>query len=210
MKVRIFSKFVVQIIIIMKYLFLLGTMALFFHSCGGPKPEVSTDWHQISAKEIKDNSTALFADDWALITAGTPEHFNMMTASWGCTGHLWNKPVAFCFIRPQRYTFEFIEREHSYTLSFFDEAYRGKLQYLGTVSGRDEDKVKGSGLTPKILPSGNISFEEARLIIECKKIYTDFFSEENFVDTAIITNVYPNKDFHRMYIGEIINVWEKK
>ena len=194
----------------MKHLFLLVAMATFFHSCGGPKPEPSIGWRQISAKEIQDNSIALFADDWALITAGTAEHFNMMTASWGCTGNLWNKPVAFCFVRPQRYTFEFTEREHSYTLSFFNEVYRDKLQYLGTVSGRDEDKVKGSGLTPKILPSGNISFKEARLIIECKKIYIDFFEEKNFVDTEIITNVYPNKDFHRIYIGEITGVWEKK
>jgi len=185
-------------------------MAAFLYSCGEHKSASSTDWHQISAKEIKDNSTALFADDWALITAGTPEHFNMMTASWGCTGNLWNKPVAICFVRPQRYTFEFTEREHSYTLSFFDESYRDKLQYLGTVSGRDKDKVQGSGLTPKILPSGNISFEETRLIIECKKIYADFFDEKNFVDTEIIANVYPNKDFHRVYIGEITTVWEKK
>jgi len=185
-------------------------MAVLFYSCGEQTPEAPKTWQQISAKEINDNSVALFADDWALITAGTSEHFNMMTASWGCVGHLWNKPVALCFVRPQRYTFEFTEREPNYTLTFFDEAYRDKLQYLGTVSGRDEDKVKGSGLTPKILPSGNISFEEARLIIECKKIYTDFFDETNFVDTTIINNVYPTKDFHKVYIGEITDVWEKK
>jgi flavin reductase (DIM6/NTAB) family NADH-FMN oxidoreductase RutF len=196
----------------MKHLLLLTTMAILFSSCCNQKtePETSKSWQQISAKEISDNSVALFADDWAIITAGTPEHFNMMTASWGCLGNLWNKPVALCFVRPQRYTFEFTEREPIYTLTFFDGSYRDVLQYLGTVSGRDEDKVKGSGLTPKILPSGNISFEEARLIIECKKIYTDFFDEMNFIDTDIVPNVYPNKDFHRIYIGEIINVWEKK
>jgi len=194
----------------MKQFILLITMAMILNSCVEQKTEKTETWHQISVKEIKDNSVTLFADDWAIITAGTPDHFNMMTASWGCIGNLWNKPVAFCFIRPQRYTFEFTEREPIYTLTFFNETYRDKLQYLGTVSGRDEEKVKGSGLTPKILPSGNISFEEARLIIECKKIYNDFFDESNFIDTSIITNVYPTKDFHRIYIGEITEVWEKK
>jgi flavin reductase (DIM6/NTAB) family NADH-FMN oxidoreductase RutF len=198
----------------MKHFILLATMAIILSSCGEhkleSKPESSTEWHQITAKEIAENSVALFADDWAIITAGTPEHFNMMTASWGCLGNLWAKPVALCFVRPQRYTFEFTEREGSYTLTFFDESYRDKLQYLGTVSGRDEDKVKGSGLTPKILPSGNISFEEARLIIECKKIYADFFNEANFIDTTIIPDIYSTKDFHRIYIGEITDVWEKK
>lgn len=198
----------------MKHFLILTTMAILFSSCSEhklePSSEVQKNWHQIMANNINDNSTALFADDWAIITAGTPEKFNMMTASWGCLGNLWNKPVALCFVRPQRYTFEFTEREDNYTLTFFDENYRDKLQYLGTVSGRDEDKVKGSGFTPKILPSGNISFEEARLIIECKKIYVDFFHEINFMDTTIIPNFYSTKDFHRIYIGEITNVWEKK
>ena len=198
----------------MKHLILLATMAVLFYSCGEQKSETQSEtpkvWQQIDVKEITDNSVALFADDWAIITAGTPDNFNMMTASWGCMGNLWNKPVALCFVRPQRYTFEFTEREDCYTLTFFEESYREQLQYLGTVSGRDEDKVKGSNLTPKVLPSGNISFEEARLIIECKKIYADFFDESSFIDTDIITNVYPTKDFHRIYIGEIIGVWEKK
>ena len=196
----------------MKHFLLLTTMALLFSSCCTNKqePESAKSWQQISAKEITDNSVALFADDWAIISAGTSEHFNMMTASWGCLGNLWNKPVAICFVRPQRYTFEFTEREDTYTLTFFDESYRDVLQYLGTVSGRDEDKVKGSGLTPKVLPSGNVSYEEARLIIECKKIYTDFFNEMNFIDTDIVADVYPDKDFHRVYVGEITNVWEKK
>ena len=195
----------------MKHFILLVTaMAILSVSCMEPKPESPKGWQQIGVKEIKDNSVVLFADDWAIITAGTSEHFNMMTASWGSMGNLWNKPVAVCFVRPQRYTFEFTEREPSYTLTFFDESYREQLQYLGTVSGRNEDKVKGSGLTPKVLPSGNISFEEARLIIECKKIYADFFAEESFIDTTIVPAVYPNKDFHRVYIGEITDVWEKK
>ncbi|MDR0729261.1 MAG: flavin reductase family protein [Prevotellaceae bacterium] len=160
---------------------------------------------QIDSKEIPDNVVHLMADDWMLITAGTSEHFNTMTASWGAIGHLWNRPVAFCFIRPQRYTFEFAEAQDYFTLSFFDETYRSALALCGRVSGRDVDKVKEAGLTPRILESGNVAFEEARLIIECRKIYTDFFSPEQFIDNA--ADIYPAGDFHKMYIGEIVNVW---
>jgi flavin reductase (DIM6/NTAB) family NADH-FMN oxidoreductase RutF len=194
----------------MKHLILLTITAVMFFSCSEQKSESPKSWQQISVKEINENSITLFADDWALITAGTPENFNMMTASWGCLGNLWQKPVALCFVRPQRYTFEFTEREPTYTLAFFDEIYRNKLQYLGTVSGRNVDKMNDSGLTPKTLPSGNISFEEARLIIECKKIYADFFNDTNFIDTTLMTNIYPDGDFHRIYIGEITAVWKKK
>jgi flavin reductase (DIM6/NTAB) family NADH-FMN oxidoreductase RutF len=185
-------------------------------SCQNGKPEqtdtkiTQLEWQQISPKEIKDNTVKLFADDWAVITSGTADKFNMMTASWGCIGNLWQRPVAWCFVRPQRYTFEFINNSPTYTLCFFDESYRDKLQYLGSVSGRDEDKLVGSGFTTKILPSGNIAYEEARLIIECKTLYADNFNENCFIDTTIVSGIYQTKDFHRVFIGEITGVWEKK
>lgn len=183
------------------------------YSCNNesaPKTDAQKEWQQIEPKAIQDNAVKLFADDWTIITAGTPDKFNMMTASWGTIGHLWQKPIAMCFVRPQRYTFGFTEENDTFTLTFFDEEYRDNLQYAGSVSGRDEDKVKGFGLTTKVLPSGNISYEEARLIIECKKIYTDFFKEDSFLDTVMMNNIYSDKDFHRIYIGEITSVWEKK
>ena len=171
--------------------------------------DASPQWKQVDPKDIKENSVSLFADKWAIVTAGTPDNFNMMTISWGTLGHLWNKPVAFCFIRPQRYTYEFTERETTFTISFFDESYRDVLSYIGSHSGRNEDKVKASGLTPKVLSSGNITFEEARMVIECKKTYADFFREENFIDADVIGESYPQFDFHKMYVGEITNVWKK-
>ncbi|MDR0364642.1 MAG: flavin reductase [Bacteroidales bacterium] len=195
----------------------ISVIAVFVLFCGCKNENVkkmdenqTKEWKQINPEEISDNSIALFHDVWAIITAGEADDFNMMTASWGMLGTLWERPTAFCFVRPQRHTFNFTEKEDTFTLSFFDEKYRDQLQYLGTVSGRDEDKLKGSGFTKKILPSGNISYEEARLIIECKKIYVDFFKEENFLDASIPAKIYAEKDFHRIYIGVITNVWEKK
>ena len=105
---------------------------------------------KIEPKEIQDNAVQLIGDDWMLVTAGSPEHFNMMTASWGGLGFMWKKPVAFVVIRPQRHTFRFIEAGDELTLSFFSHEYHKALTVCGTTSGRDTDKVAASGLTPYV------------------------------------------------------------
>ena len=94
-----------------------------------------------------------------------------------------------------------------FTLSFFKEEYREALQICGTLSGRDVNKVEKAGITPYFTPDGNVAFEEAYIIMECKKIYADFLNPKAFIDTSIISNVYPGDDFHKVYIGEIVNTW---
>ena len=103
---------------------------------------------EIKATEIKENAIKLIGKDWALITAGDESGYNTMTASWGGLGQLWNKDVCFIFIRPQRYTYEFIEKNELFTMSFYPEEYRKALSFCGTKSGRDYDKAKETGLTP--------------------------------------------------------------
>ncbi|HOE04440.1 MAG TPA: flavin reductase [Bacteroidales bacterium] len=162
-------------------------------------------------ESLNDNAIRMIGKDWMLIGAGTKEQgFNMMTASWGGMGWLWEKPVSFIFVRPQRYTYQFTERENYYTVCFFSEEHREALKICGSKSGRDCDKVKESGLTPIFTPSGCVAFEEAVIILECKKLYAGNIEESNFVDTEVVKSKYPNKDFHKMYIGEIVNVWRKK
>ncbi len=136
-----------------------------------------------------------------LITAGMPDRFNTMTASWGGLGVLWERKVAFCFIRPTRYTYEFVERSERYTLSFFREQNRKALTFCGTHSGRDRDKVREAGLTP-VRDGGFIYFNEARLVLECRKIYFQDIGPERFLDREI-NEMYSEKDYHRMYVGEI-------
>jgi len=165
---------------------------------------------RIEPKEIDRNMIRLIGEDWMLVTAGNREKFNMMTASWGTMGYLWNKPVVMVFVRPQRYTFEFTEKQDEFTLSFFDEKYRQSLKVCGSVSGRNVDKVKASGLTPCFTEAGNPAFEEAGLVLECRKIYGDFLKEEAFADQKIVNSQYGQKDFHKMYVAEIVNVWVKK
>lgn len=165
---------------------------------------------KIEPKEIDRNVIRLIGEDWMLVAAGNREKFNMMTASWGSMGYLWNKPVVMVFVRPQRYTFEFTEKQDGFTLSFFDEKYRKALNVCGTVSGRDIDKVKESGLTPCFTEAGNPAFEEAVLVLECRKLYGDFLNEEAFSDRKIVDSQYGQKDYHKMYVAEIVNAWVKE
>lgn len=172
--------------------------------------EAPKTFQSITPKEITDNMVKLIGDQWMLVTAGDSARFNTMTASWGGIGYLWNKPVVFIFIRPQRYTFGFIEEQEHFTLSFFTEQYREALKLCGTTSGRDGNKVEKAGLTPRITSAGNVAFEEARLILECRKLYADFMNPAAFIDPTIVEGTYPGKDFHKVYVAEIVNVWEKK
>ena len=157
---------------------------------------------QIQPEGIQDNVFKLIGKDWMLITGGTPEGFNTMTASWGGMGVLWDKKVCFSVVRPTRYTYEFLERNPVYTLSFFPKRYRNALTLCGTKSGRDVDKVLESGLTP-LFDGDAVFFKEARLVLECRKIYFQDITPSNFGDAGI-ERFYPEKDYHRMYVGEIV------
>lgn len=159
---------------------------------------------KISPGEINQNPFELIDDDWFLLSAGDINSFNTMTASWGAMGVLWNKPVVFCFVRPQRYTYKFMESNTLFTMSFFDDRYRDALSLCGKVSGRQTDKMKATGLKPFESPEGSIFYEQAKLMIECRKLYFSDITPENFLVDGIEAN-YPKKDFHRMYIGEIIS-----
>ncbi len=159
-------------------------------------------FREIKPEHLPDNPFKLIGSDWMLITAGTVQKFNTMTASWGGLGILWERKVAYIFIRPTRYTYEFMEQTSQFTLSFFEEAQRTALQYCGTHSGRDGDKVKAAGLTA-VHDGGCIYFGEARLVLSCRKLYQQDIAPANFLDPAI-DGMYPRKDYHRMYVGEIV------
>ena len=166
-------------------------------------------YKEIQAKQIKDNVFKLIDKDWMLITAGNIRSYNMMTASWGGFGILWGMEVCFCFIRPTRYTYNFMEKVNYFTACFFDEEYRDVLNFCGTKSGKNINKMSYEKLTPQAGSMGNVYFTEARMIIECRKIYFQDINPGHFQDPEIEKN-YPLKDYHRLYIGEIIKVFEKK
>ncbi len=163
---------------------------------------------QITASEINSNIFDLIGKEWMLITAGDKEGFNTMTASWGFGGILWNKPYAACFVRPQRYTREFMDKGEYYTLSFYGEG-NPIHKICGSQSGREVDKVKECSLTPVYDQSGAVYFEEARLVIVCRKTYVTTLKEDGFIDKTLIPKNYQLGDFHKVYFGEIVKVLQK-
>ena len=160
---------------------------------------------------VERNVFSLIGKDWLLITGGTETCFNSMTASWGGMGVLWNKNVAFLFLRRTRYTLEFLEKQTEFSLSVFPEQYRpALLQIYGKKSGRDCDKTAESGFTPMVLPSGAVAYSEASLVMSCRKIYAGALIKENILDDPARTSLYaPEEEAHRMFIAEITGVWKR-
>lgn len=158
-------------------------------------------------KSLCENPFTLLSNDWMLITAKNGDKYNTMTASWGGFGVLWNKNVASIYIRPQRYTYEFVENSDYFTISVLPAEYKSALSFCGSKSGRDYDKAKECGITP-IIADESIAFGEARLVLVCKKLYYTDIDPNNFYDTTIDSVDYKNHDYHRMYIAEIISAYK--
>ena len=167
---------------------------------------------KIDIEELKINPYTKIAKEWMLITAGNSEKYNTMTASWGHLGSIWGhgggKPTAVVFIRPTRYTKKFVDENEYFSLCFFDEEYKKDLGYLGTVSGKDEDKVSKTKLTPAYNDK-TVYFNEANLVFVCRKLYAQELKEECFIDKAVMNDSYPLRDFHTMYVGEIVETYIK-
>ncbi|HCR42939.1 MAG TPA: flavin reductase [Ruminococcaceae bacterium] len=157
---------------------------------------------EISVEELKFNAFTVINKGWMLVTAGNSEKCNTMTASWGALGELWNSYVSMIFIRPQRYTLGFIEKENYYSLCFFDESKRSALNYCGSHSGRDGDKFKAAGLTPAYDEAAPY-FKEARLVLICRKLYGQQLEPSCLADKTIDAKCYASKDYHKEFIGSI-------
>lgn len=161
---------------------------------------------KVNIREIP-SPIQLINDEWMLVTSGKEGDYNTMTASWGTLGELWNKEVAFVFIRPQRYTYSFMEKNDFFTLSFFGGGFKKELGLCGSKSGRDIDKVAATGLTP-VADEEKVYFAEASLVLVCKKIAFQDLNPDGFLDPSIEDNY--QGDYHRMYVGEIVEVLQKE
>lgn len=160
---------------------------------------------EVKIEELQFNPFTKIGKEWLLITAGTEEKCNTMTASWGAMGIMWGKNALTVYIRPQRYTKEFVDREDVFTVSVLGEQYRNALTYCGRVTGKGIDKIKEAGLTPYAV-DGTEAIAEADLIFVCKKMYHDEIKADGFYDDQMDTTHYAAKDYHTMYIAEITKV----
>ena len=164
---------------------------------------------EINIKEIKENAVDLLDRQWGLVTAGNETALNTMTVSWGALGELWGKDMVTVYIRPQRYTVKFLEENDYFTLSFYPAELKSIHAVCGSKSGRDTDKVKECGLTPVFSEKAPF-FEEAKLVIICKKTAKGEFTPEQFTDKSIIDANYPENDFHYIYYGAVEKVLIKE
>jgi hypothetical protein len=167
-------------------------------------------FQKIAPQDFSAKPIAMIAKDWILLNAAKPDgSTNCMTVSWGGIGEIWGKPVAFLFIRPQRYTHEFTEAGNVFTLSWFAESMREKLAFCGAKSGRNVDKVKECGLTPLDDGDGAQYFAEATRVMKLKKLYSDAICPEGTADAELFEFHYPAKDYHTVYICEITEILER-
>ncbi len=161
---------------------------------------------KIKPTQLNENIFKLIGDDWMLITAGNKEKANTMTASFGGFGILFSKNVAAIFVRPERYTYEFLEQNDTFSLSFFTEDYRKQLTYCGRNSGKDEDKFKKCGFTLSYNNDTTPYIDQGRITIICKKIYRQDIEKDCFTDLAPFDKTYSEGGMHRVYIGEILEI----
>lgn len=160
---------------------------------------------EINFRDVKENVVSLIADQWALVTAGDENGYNTMTVSWGAVGELWGKDMATVYIRPQRYTEEFLDSNKYFTVSFYQDAKKTIHSVCGSKSGRDVDKAKECGLTP-CFDENAPYFDEAKIVLVCKKSAKSQFNPKDFIDGTVEEKWYPEKDFHYIYYGEIEKV----
>ena len=163
---------------------------------------------EIQFDELKLDVFKIWKDSF-LLTSGNSSHFNSMTIGWGSLGIMWHVPIVMVGVRPTRYTYEFMEKYDSFTICGFAPEYKTALNIMGSKSGRDIDKVKETGLTP--CESSSIEtpgFAEASIIIECRKIYSDDLNKEKC--SQLILDFYKDREYHRLYIGQILKVFGDK
>lgn len=172
---------------------------------------------EISFKDLRINPFSCFGEDWMALTSGNQtDGYNAMTVAWGHLGSIWERgnhrnclPTATCFVRPSRYTKTFMDKESYFSLSHFDASRKKALAYLGSHSGRDEDKTKAAGFTP-VFEAGTTYLNGADMVLICRKLYHAPLLESGFEDCELVEFNYPQRDFHEMYIGEIVKVLVKE
>lgn len=168
-----------------------------------------SNFKEVNIREIKKSAPEMISDEWMLVTAGDEKGWNTMTASWGGLGEIWGRDAAYVFIRPQRYTLGFVEKAGLFTLSFFGGKYKKELGICGSKSGRDTDKVALTGFTP-LFTDGTAAIEQADAIMVCRTMAVQEIDPKGFLDESVDEKWYPEKDYHKVFIAEIVKTYVKE
>jgi flavin reductase (DIM6/NTAB) family NADH-FMN oxidoreductase RutF len=172
------------------------------------KGERMSHFIEINPAEFCFNPFVSLGKEWMLITAEKEGKVNTMTAAWGGFGVVWGRNAATVYIRPQRYTNEFVSAAERFSLGFFGPGCRDELNLLGTASGRDGDKIAKAGFT--VAHEGGVPYiEQSQTVIFCKKLYAQALDLSRFVEPGFGQKMYPENDPHIVYVGEIERIWKK-
>ena len=163
---------------------------------------------KMELSDLQCNPFDMIGKSWYLLTSGTPEDYNTMTASWGAKGEIWGAPSFHCVVRTNRYTLQYLDRNELFSACFFDPGYKPALQFCGTHSGRDCDKAKQTGLRPVLL-DGTTAFAQARRVLICRKRYTAMMQPEGFIEPETYERWYGTDPMHREFVGEVLAYYEK-
>ena len=146
-------------------------------------------------------------NEWALVAFGEENHFNAITVSWGSLGFIWKRPIVTVMVRPQRYTWDFSEKYRNFSVSFYRPEYHNALSVMGSLSGRDTDKIAQAGLTP-VFVGGVPTFKEAYLTVTARTVYRGQLEESGFRESSFCEEYYPQKDYHTLYHGELLHTYD--
>lgn len=164
-------------------------------------------FQETDIRQIEQSAVKLINDDWALVTAGNADAWNTMTVSWGGLGELWGRDVFYLFVRPQRYTHEFLLKHGCFTVSMFDGGFKKEMSFCGSKSGRDVDKAAATGLKP-VFDGDFVYLEQAQTVLLCNIIATQKLDPAGFLDESIEGN-YASGDYHTVFVGEIVKTLKK-
>ncbi len=164
---------------------------------------------EVPVEVLQMNPFTAIGKDSFLITAGTPDKYNTMTASWGSMGVLWGRNIVTLYVRKSRYTHQLLEENDGFTVSFFPPDMKKQLLWCGSHSGRDFDKVKETGLQPTFISSPRgperVTFKAATLVFSCTKAACYDLDNSHFLLNQI-NDFYLDGDFHTVYIGFIDSI----
>lgn len=156
----------------------------------------------ITTDDLKLSPFSGISQGWYLVCAGDEKKNNFMTAAWGFLGHMWRKDCVIVGVRPQRYTYEFMEKYDTFSVCLMDGEYKEDMAFCGSKSGRDYNKAAETGFTVEFR-DGTPYVPQAKYVLICRKRYADSIKEENFTTDGFGEMFYPDGDFHKLFFGEI-------
>ena len=166
--------------------------------------------HAVDLKTLTPEIFRVFGSQNALLTAGDKSGCNTMTIGWCQLGRLWSIPVCTVYVRPERYTYAFMESHDYFTVSVLPASHKQTtMQLCGTKSGRDVDKVKACGLTLRRGAGDAPFFDEAEWVLVCRKLYAQDLDESCVLDERVLHHYGAKGGWHRAYTGEVVEAYTK-